>query len=112
MGVEAPPATELLRPARGKHFLVLNVRLENTTNTEVPISPTVQLELTDRANHVYALDGVAVAAASGRLPPASIPPLSRLVGQVGYQVPQAATGLRWSLKDIRGSKQIVFDIPR
>ena len=112
MGVEATPATALFRPALGKRFIVLVVRFENMTNTWVPISPTVQQELTDSTHHVYPLDDRAVSAAGGRWPPDSIPPLSTLLREVGYQVPQVVTGLRWSLKDRHGSKKhIVFDIP-
>lgn len=87
------PGTPAVRALDGKRFIVARLELENMTPADLPLASRLQIELRDAAGQVYEIDNLAVMAAGGRLPPESIPPLSRLLATVGYQVPQAAAGL-------------------
>ena len=88
-----PSGTQYNRPQSGKHFVVVDLTLENTGATAVTISAPMQMYLKDSTGQKYALDLSAQIASGGATPEGELAPGEKLRGLIGYQVPQDSEGL-------------------
>jgi len=91
--VSYPPGNQYNRPQSGKHFVVVDLTLENTGATAITISAPLQMYLKDSTGQKYNLDLSAQVASGGATPEGELAPGERLRGQIGYQVPQDSKGL-------------------
>lgn len=105
--------TQFFKPDPGKKFLIADVTVENTTSAEVSISSALQMDLQDDTGQTYTIDIMATAARnqnSEQTPDGTIPAGEKLRGNIGYQVPEDAAGLRWIYKEVFGSGRVVFNV--
>ena len=99
-----------IKPEAGKHFIIINVTVENTTDKDVSMSSALQMELKDDTGQAYDLDYGATSVPGGKNPYGNIAPGDKVRGPLGYQIPKEAKGLRWIFKDVLGSGRVVFEI--
>lgn len=93
LGWNNPPGNEVIRPDAGNVFVAVDVMLVNQSASPIAVTPVLQMELRDETFQAYTVDLSAVLANGGGSPDGEINPGERIRGDVGFQVPQTATGL-------------------
>jgi hypothetical protein len=98
-----------LAPAPNTYFIVLDLTLENTGSKSIMITSYVQMSMQDDTGRQYvphshaSVAGGATATIDGAL---DIGDVRR--GIIGYQIPIAAQGLRWTYVDQLNTGRVVF----
>lgn len=91
--VTYPQGSNFSKPDAGKKFVLVDLSVQNPTTESRPISSLAQMKLKDASGQQYQLDLIAVTAAKGTPPDGQVAAGETIRGQVGYQVPQDASGL-------------------
>ena len=111
-GVTFPAGDEFSQPNEGNRFVVVDVAVENRTDTTQNISSLLQMELKDATGQTYDVDLMAPVASGGSSPDGELAPGETLRGQVGFQVPSDATGLVFVFDgDIFGAGKVFVALP-
>lgn len=92
-GVTTPAGDQFSKPNAGNKFVVVDVTLENKGTKSENVSSMLQMSLKDSAGTQYKVDLMAVVASKGTSPDGELAVGEKLRGQVGFQVPENATGL-------------------
>jgi len=91
-------------PKEGTVFVVLDVTLENRGQEEITIGSRY-MRLTDGAGTSYPRSLVG---ASKPSPDSTLPPGKSSRGQIAYEVPKDAQGLKWFIKAGEGAEEVSF----
>lgn len=91
--VTYPSGDEFTQPDEGNKFVVVDLTLENMGSEAEQVSSMMQMSLKDDTGQTYDIDLMASMASGGSTPEGEISPGEKLRGQVGFQVPEDATGL-------------------
>ncbi len=110
--VTNPPGDSFNKPDEGKVFVVVDVTIQNRGSEAASISSLLQMSLKDDTGQVYDLDLMASAASGGTAPDGEIAPGETIRGQVGFQVPEDATGLVFVFDaDVWGFGKVFVTLP-
>jgi len=93
LGWDTPSGNDFSKPDEGKKFIAVDLILVNQSESPISVSSMLQMKLKDATAQVYNVDFAASMAISGNSPDGEISPGERVRGQVGFQVPEDATGL-------------------
>ena len=94
-GARASLGDGLWKPEVGNHFVYVDATFRNVSDQPQVVSSLVQMEIRDAAGRSYDVDFTALAANDGPSLDGQLAPGDLLRGEVGYQVPNTATGLTW-----------------
>ena len=107
--VTYPQPTDMFKPNNGNKFLVVDVTIQNNGSTDYDISSMLNFYVKDVTGQKYPEDMLASSASNGTPPDGSISASDKLRGQVGFQIPVAATGLTFVFDDsILGNGKVTF----
>lgn len=107
-----PAGDQFNKPNAGNKFLVVDLTIENKGTTAISVSTLLQMWLKDSSGQKYNVDLMASVAAGGSSPDGEIAPGEKLRGQVGFQVPQNATGLVFVFDaDVWGTGKVFVALP-
>jgi hypothetical protein len=110
--VQYPAGDDFIKPNAGYKFLVVDLTLENQGATAISVSTLLQMSLKDSTSQQYDIDIMASVASGGSSPDGEIAPGEKLRGQVGFQVPETATGLVFVFDaDVWGSGRVFIALP-
>lgn len=110
--VISPTVDAKTGPAAGNRFVVLDLAIQNTGDTAVPITVSREMVLKDSTDQIYKVSARAVAAVRGATPDVNLAPGERIVAQVGYEVPLSATGLVFTFSADRfGTGKVFVQLP-
>lgn len=110
--VTYPPGDSFNAPDEGKKFVVVDLTITNQASEAVSVSSLLQMTLKDDTGQSYDVDLMASAAADGSSPDGEIAPGETIRGQVGYQVPEDATGLVFVFDaDVWGHGKVFVELP-
>jgi hypothetical protein len=102
--------TEGIVPAKeGMEYVILNVTLENGTNKNQAFSTLLNMSLKDDTGQKYT---DAFGAKKTDSPGGQVVPGDKLRGEVAYEVPKTATGLRFIYAPFLNQKQLTFKLDR
>lgn len=111
-GVTFPTGDEFNQPEEGQRFVIVDVAVDNRTETAQNISSMLQMQLKDATGQVYDVDLMAQVASGGASPDGELAPGETLRGQVGFQTPIQATGLVFVFDgDIFGAGKVFVALP-
>lgn len=91
--VTFPTGNEYSSPELGNRFILVDVSITNNRSEAASISSYMQMELKDSTGQTYTMDFTAQAVSNATGPDGELAPGEMIRGQVGYQVPEAASGL-------------------
>jgi hypothetical protein len=107
-----PVGDQYNKPKAGNKYLVVDFTIENKSETAISFSSLLQTWLKDSKSQKYAVDLMASVASGGSSPDGEIAPSEKLRGQVGFQVPENATGLVFVFDaDVWGTGKVNVSIP-
>lgn len=107
-----PAGDQFNKPKAGYKFLVVDLTIENKSDKAVNISTMLQMALKDTTGQKYDVDFMANLASGGSSPDGEISPGEKLRGQVGFQIPENATGLVFVFDaEIWGTSKVFVSIP-
>lgn len=92
-GISNPAGDQFNKPNAGNKFLIVDLTIENKGTNAVSVSTLLQMSVKDQSGQKYDVDFSASMASGGSSPDGEIAPGEKLRGQVGFQVPENATGL-------------------
>ncbi|GIV70077.1 DUF4352 domain-containing protein [Caldilinea sp.] len=111
-GVSNPAGDQFSKPNPGNKFLVVDLTIENKGTAAITISTLLQMWLKDPSGKKYDVDLMASTASGGSSPDGEIAAGEKLRGQVGFQVPDNATGLVFVFDaDVWGSGKVFVALP-
>lgn len=111
-GVTFPAGDEFTQPDEGYRFVVVDVAVENRTDTAQNISSMLQMQLKDATGQAYDVDLMAQVAAGGASPDGELAPGETLRGQIGFQVPVDAANLVFVFDgDVFGVGKVFVALP-
>jgi hypothetical protein len=107
-----PAGDEFNKPNAGFKFLVVDLTIENLSTTAISVSSLLQMSVKDSSSQKYDVDLMASVASGGSSPEGEIAPGEKLRGQVGFQVPENATGLVFVFDaDVWGTGKVFIALP-
>lgn len=107
-----PVGDDFNKPNAGFKFLVVDITIENKGATAISVSTLLQMSLKDPSGQKYDVDIMASVASGGSSPDGEIAPSEKLRGQVGFQIPENATGLVFVFDaDVWGSGKVFVALP-
>jgi len=107
-----PAGDQFNKPNAGFKFLVVDVTIENTSATAINVSTLLQMSVKDSGGQKFDVDLMASVASGGSSPDGEIAPGEKLRGQVGFQVPENATGLVFVFDaDVWSSGKVFVALP-
>ena len=107
-----PAGDQFNKPNAGFKFLVVDITIENTSATAISVSTLLQMSVKDSSGQKFDVDLMASVASGGSSPDGEIAPGEKLRGQVGFQVPENATGLVFVFDaDVWGSGKVFVALP-
>lgn len=107
-----PAGDQFNKPNAGFKFLVVDITIENTSATAISVSTLLQMSVKDSGGQKFDVDLMASVASGGSSPDGEIAPGEKLRGQVGFQVPENATGLVFVFDaDVWGSGKVFVALP-
>ncbi len=107
-----PPGDEFSKPDEGHKFLVVDVTFENKSAETQTLSSLLQMNLKDDTGQQYDVDLMASIVSDGSTPDGEIAPGEKIRGQVGFQVPEDATGFVFVFDaDIFGYGKVLVTLP-
>ncbi len=111
LGWDSPPGDDFSKPDEGKKFVAVDLILVNQSESSISVSSMLQMELKDATSQVYDVDFTASMAISRSSPDGEISPGERVRGQVGFQVPEDATGLVFVFDaDVWGTGKVFVEL--
>lgn len=111
LGWDNPPGDDFSQPDEGKKFVAVDLILVNQSRSSISVSSMLQMELKDATSQVYDVDLMASTAIGGSSPDGEISPGERVRGQVGFQVPEDATGLVFVFDaDVWGTGKVFVEL--
>jgi hypothetical protein len=93
------PATGQYQPPPGSRFILVAATVQNTGATPLDVGGLAETRLQSPAGVIYPMDPYVGLAGGGQELSGTLAPGAKLSGQVGYQVPQAASDLVWVYED-------------
>jgi hypothetical protein len=110
--VTNPPGDDFSKPDEGNIFVVVDVTITNGSSEAANVSSLMQMSLKDDTGQVYDLDLMASAASGGTTPDGEIAPGETIRGQVGFQVPEDASGMVFVFdSDVWGFGKVFVVLP-
>lgn len=110
--VQYPAGDDFNKPNAGFKFLVVDITIENTSATAINVSTLLQMSVKDASGQKFDVNFSASMASGGSSPDGEIAPGEKLRGQVGFQVPENATGLVFVFDaDVWGSGKAFVALP-
>jgi len=110
--IQYPAGDDFNKPNAGFKFLVVDLTIENKGATAISVSTLLQMSVKDSSSQKYDVDFMASTASGGSSPDGEIAPNEKLRGQVGFQVPENATGLVFVFDaDVWGTGKVVVALP-
>jgi hypothetical protein len=110
--VRVAEGNQFTKPDAGYQFLVVDVTLENRGADAAQVSSALQMWLKDPTGQRYKVDLSATVAADGSAPDGELAAGEKLKGQIGYQVPEGATGLLFVFDgDVFGAGKVSIALP-
>lgn len=110
--VQYPTGDQFNQPNAGFKFLVVDLTIENTSTTAISVSTLLQMSVKDPNGQKFDVDLMASVVSGGSSPDGEIAPGEKLRGQVGFQVPENATGLVFVFDaDVWGSGKVFVALP-
>lgn len=107
-----PAGDQFNKPNAGFKFLVVDITIENKSTTAISVSTLLQMSVKDSGGQKFDVDLMASVASGGSSPDGEIAPGEKLRGQVGFQVPENATGLVFVFDaDVWGSGKVFVALP-
>lgn len=107
-----PAGDDFNKPNAGFKFLVVDLTIENLSATAISVSSLLQMSVKDSSSQKYDVDLMASVASGGSSPEGEIAPGEKLRGQVGFQVPENATGLVFVFDaNVWGSGKVFIALP-
>lgn len=107
-----PAGDQFIKPNEGNKFIVVDLTIENKGTTAITVSTLLQMWLKDDAGRKYDVDLMATSASGGSTPDGEISPGEKVRGQVGFQVPENATGLVFVFDaDVWGTGKVFVALP-
>lgn len=111
-GISNPAGDQFNKPNAGNKFLIVDLTIENKGTNAVSVSTLLQMSVKDQSGQKYDVDFSASMASGGSSPDGEIAPGEKLRGQVGFQVPENATGLVFVFDaDVWGSGKVFVALP-
>ena len=92
-GVTYPAGDQFNQPNPGSKFLVVDLTIQNQSAEAISFSSLLQTWLKDASSQKYDVDLMASVASGSSSPDGEIAPGETVRGQIGFQVPETATGL-------------------
>lgn len=110
--VTFPTGDDFSQPTEGNRFVVVDVSVENHSDTAETISSMLQMQLKDATGQSYDVNITAQMASGGTSPEGELAPGETLRGQVGFQVPTDATDLLFVFDgDFFGAGKVFVALP-
>lgn len=110
--VLSPAGDQFNKPKAGNKFIVVDITIENKGTTAISVSTLLQMSIKDAGSQKYSIDLMASMASGGTSPDGEIAPGEKLRGQVGFQVPENATGLVFVFDaDVWGTGKVFVTLP-
>lgn len=110
-GWDTPPGDDFSQPDAGKKFVAVDLILVNQSESPISVSSLLQMKLKDATSQVYDVDLMASTAIAGSSIDGEISPGERVRGQVGFQVPEDATGLVFVFDaDVWGTGKVFVEL--
>lgn len=110
--IQYPAGDDFSKPDAGFKFLVVDLTIENKGAEAISVSTLLQMSIKDPGGQKYDVDFMATAASGGSSPDGEIAPGEKLRGQVGFQVPENATGLVFVFDaDVWGTGKVLVALP-
>lgn len=107
-----PAGDDFNKPNAGFKFLVVDLTIENTGAAAISVSTLLQMSVKDPSGQNFDVDLMASVASGGSSPDGEIAPGEKFRGQVGFQVPENATGLVFVFDaDVWGSGKVFVALP-
>ncbi len=110
--LQFPPGTGSSGPAQGNVFIAFTMQITNTGSLAVTITPSQQMILKDSTAQIYKYSVKATQAITGTLPDLTLAPGETIKAQIGYEIPQAASGLQFTFAADRfGAGKVFVNLP-
>jgi hypothetical protein len=87
------PGTTIIRPEPGKRFIRIDLMLVNNSGRPLAVAPALSMSLRDSTNQKYTPSLRALAVSGKSAPSGEIAAGERLLGSLGFEINQAASGL-------------------
>jgi hypothetical protein len=110
--VTSPKGDQFNKPSDGNKFVVVDLTIENKSDETVNISTLLQMSIKTAEGQKYSVDVMASTAGGGSTPDGEVAPGEKIRGQVGFQVPEASTGLIFVFDaDVFGAGKVAIALP-
>lgn len=107
-----PAGDQFNKPSSGNKFLVVDLTIENKGTSAASISTLLQMWVKDSTGQKFTVDLMATTAAKGATPDGELAAGEKIRGQVGFQVPENATGLVFVFDgDVFGAGKVFVALP-
>lgn len=107
-----PAGDQFNKPSAGNKYLVVDLTIENKGTSAAGISTLLQMWVKDSTGQKFTMDLMATTAAKGATPDGELAAGEKVRGQVGFQVPENATGLVFVFDgDVFGAGKVFVALP-
>lgn len=107
-----PMGDQFNKPSAGRRFLAVDLTIENKGTSATNISTLLQMWVKDSTSQKFTVDLMATMAAKGTPPDGELAAGEKVRGQVGFQVPENATGLVFVFDaDVFSAGKILIALP-
>ena len=103
--VSEPAGSDFIKPDAGNKFVLLDVSFENTGTEQAIVSTILQMSLLDSDGNKYDAD-ISAMTLGEKTVDGEINAGDTLTGVVGFQVPEAASGLVFVYSELLGDKKV------
>lgn len=101
------PGGQFLKPAEGSKWIVVDLTVENTGDDEYAMSTILQMQMRDAEGRTY---DIAIGPDLRGSLDVVIPVADKVTGEVAFEVPAAASGLKFIFKQSFGTKQAMWSL--
>ncbi|PKN85752.1 MAG: DUF4352 domain-containing protein [Chloroflexi bacterium HGW-Chloroflexi-8] len=110
--VTSPVGDQFTKPDDGYKFLIVDLTIENKGTEAITVSTLLQMAVKDSNSYKYGVDLMASTVSGGTTPDGEIAPGEKVKGQVGFQVPENASGLLFVFDaDVWGTGKAFISLP-
>ena len=106
-GWREDPGAQFFKPAEGYKWIVVDLSVENTGDTEYSMSTLLQTQMRDGEGRTY---GIAMGPKLQGSLDVVIPVADKVRGEVAFEVPATATGLKFIFKQSFGTKEAIWSL--
>jgi len=106
-GWREDPGGQFFKPAGGYKWIVVDLTVENTGDDEYAMSTLLQMQMRDGEGRTY---GIAIGPKLQGSLDVVIPVADKVRGEVAFEVPATATGLKFIFKQSFGTKQAMWNL--